>query len=170
LGEVNASVEESPHGELSRLSKTRAPSQGHLDNVPQNHGRAVSGDFDDVVGSVGMRLGEIADKDFVDAGGHRRALLGLDGSKTRPHTSTAGFYEFPEDSPSRFKIMFQAKHRLGNGARFRASEADDTDSTATWRSGDGDDSVVEVHGEIVAGEALSTREIPHPAELRRVSE
>jgi hypothetical protein len=96
-----------------------------------------------------MRLGEIADNDFVDAGGPCRALLGLDGSKTRPHTSTAGFYDFPEDNPSGFEIMFQAKHRQGDGARFWASEADDTDTTATGRSGDGDDGVVEVHGEIV---------------------
>jgi hypothetical protein len=35
--------------------------------MTENYGRSMSGDFYDVVGGVGVRLGEIGDDYFVDA-------------------------------------------------------------------------------------------------------
>ena len=67
LGEVDASVEEGAHGELARLGKARAAGESEFDDVAEDDGRSVGGDFDDVVSGVGMRLGEIGDDDFVDA-------------------------------------------------------------------------------------------------------
>ena len=67
LGEIDAAVEEGAHGELAGLGEARSASQRHLHHVPQDDGRAVTGDLDYVVGGVRVRLGEIGDDDFVDA-------------------------------------------------------------------------------------------------------
>ena len=67
LGEIDASVEKGAHGEFAGLGQACAPSQSQLDHVAQDHGRTVGGDFDDVIGGVGMRLGKVGDNDFVDA-------------------------------------------------------------------------------------------------------
>ena len=37
--------------------------------MPQNDRRAVSGDLKDVVGGVGVRVGEESDDDFIDLAG-----------------------------------------------------------------------------------------------------
>ena len=67
LGQIDAAVEEGAHGEFAGLGEARAARQRQLDYVAQDDGRAVAGDFDDVVGGVGVRLGEVGDDDFVDA-------------------------------------------------------------------------------------------------------
>ena len=67
LGKIDAAVEESTHGELARFGETRSGGDEQLDNVPEDDRRAVGCDLDNVVGSVGMRLGEVSDHDFVDA-------------------------------------------------------------------------------------------------------
>ena len=69
LGEVEASVEEGAHGEFAGFGEAGAAGEREFDDVAQDDGRAVGGDFDDVVGGVGVRLLEVSDDDFVDAGG-----------------------------------------------------------------------------------------------------
>ncbi len=51
--------------------------------------------------------------------------------------------------------MLQAQHRGSDDARLRASDAHNPDAASARRSGDGNDGVVEVHEEIVAGESAS---------------
>ncbi len=67
LREIDAPVEKRAHGELSGLGQPRSGSDAEFDDVPEHHGRSMRRDFDDVVGGVGMRLGEVCDDDFVDA-------------------------------------------------------------------------------------------------------
>ncbi len=64
------------------------------------------------------------------------------------------FHKFCQDRPPGFKLVFQAQHRQGNGARLRTSKADDANPATTRRSGDGDDGVIQIHREIVAGEGF----------------
>ncbi len=66
LGEIDAAVEKGAHGELSGLGEARPGGDAQLYYVAEHDRRAVGGDFDDVVGSVGMWLGEVGDHDFVD--------------------------------------------------------------------------------------------------------
>ena len=64
--------------------------EGEFDDVAEDYGRAVGGDFDDVVGGVGMGLGEVGDYDFVDAGGGAESSLFVAGTawlKPRPFKS-----------------------------------------------------------------------------------
>src|SRR5258708_27615933 len=84
LGEINASVEKGAHGEFAGLGEASAASESEFNNMAKDHGRSVGGDFDDVVGGIGMRLGEVGDYDFVYA--RCRALLGRTGVDARPHT------------------------------------------------------------------------------------
>ena len=48
--------------------------------------------------------------------------------------------------------MLQAQHGSSDAARLRTGDAHNPDAATARRRGDGDDGVVEVHGEIVAGE------------------
>lgn len=59
--------------------------------------------------------------------------------------------ELSEDCSARFQIMPEAKQGSGNLARLRSRKAYDADPSTPKRRGDGDNSVVEVHGAIVAG-------------------
>src|SRR5713101_4033760 len=68
LGKVEASVEKGSHGEFTGLGETGAAGKREFDDVAEDDGRPVSGDFDDVVGGVGVGLSEVGDYDFVDAG------------------------------------------------------------------------------------------------------
>lgn len=61
--------------------------------------------------------------------------------------------------------MLQPEHGSGDGAGFGAGEAYDTDAAAAGWGGDGDDGVIEVHEEIVAGTKLL---ICDPAGMSRV--
>ena len=45
--------------------------------------------------------------------------------------------------------MREAQHRRSDGGRFRAGETHHADAAAARGSGDGNDGVVEVHGEII---------------------
>lgn len=62
------------------------------------------------------------------------------------------FHQFSKDRSPGFKLVLQAQHGRGDGACLRASDAHNPDAASARRSGNGDDCVVEVHGEIVAGE------------------
>jgi len=77
LGEIDASVEERTHGEFAWLRQACAAGQGQLHNVAQDDGCTVGRDLDDVIGGVGMRLGEVGDDHFVDAMRVWRGRLGI---------------------------------------------------------------------------------------------
>ena len=62
------------------------------------------------------------------------------------------FHQFSKHRSPGFKLVLQAQHGRGDGACLRASDAHNPDAASARRSGNGDDGVVEVHGEIVAGE------------------
>jgi hypothetical protein len=62
------------------------------------------------------------------------------------------FHQLSKDRSPGFKLVLQAQHGRGDGACLRASDAHNPDAASARRSGNGDDCVVEVHGEIVAGE------------------
>jgi hypothetical protein len=51
--------------------------------------------------------------------------------------------------------MRKAQHRFSDGASLRSRQAHNANATAARRGGNGDDGVVKVHGEIVAGAAGS---------------
>ena len=80
LREIDAAVEKGAHGELAGLGQARAGGHAQFDDVPQDDRRSVGGNLDDVVGGVGMRLGEIGDDDFVDA-------VALVQTRREPHPS-----------------------------------------------------------------------------------
>ena len=67
LGQVEASVEKGAHGEFAGLGEAGAAGEREFDDVAQDDGGAVGGDFDDVIGGVGVGLLEVSDDDFVDA-------------------------------------------------------------------------------------------------------
>jgi len=98
----------------------------------------VRGDLDDVVGGVGMGLGEVGDHHFVDARHFRVAALA-----TR-------FYKFAEGCMSRLQIMFEPQHLLGYFSRLRPCQPHHSNASAPRRRSDGDDGVVEIHRAIVA--------------------
>src|ERR1700722_10204819 len=158
LGEIDASIQKGPHGELARFSQASAGGDAHRDDVPQDYWRSVGGDFDDVVGSVGVRLREVGDDDFVDARSSRASLLGRTAPSTQfraslggcPHVDLRWLYKFSEHCASRFQFMLQPQHRQSNLSRSWASEADDADTAATGGRRDGNDSIVKIHGAIVA--------------------
>src|SRR5258708_25867900 len=105
--------------------------------MAQDHRRAVSGDFDYVVGSVGVRFGKISDDDFVDT-----LMLIVVWSV---HSRRLGFNKFSQHCSPRFEIMLEAQHGQNNAPCLRTSDADDTNAAATRRRGDGDDGIVEIH-------------------------
>jgi len=99
LGQVEASVEKGAHGEFSGLGETGAAGEREFDDVAEDYRRAVGGDFYDVVGGVGVGLGEVGDYDFVDAGlsfgvGRRGAPLRGTDECVRPYVSYGGIGSF----------------------------------------------------------------------------
>jgi hypothetical protein len=158
LRQVDASVEESAHSEFARLGQACASGEGKVDDVAQNNGRSVGGDFDNVVGRVGVGFGKVGNDNFVDA--ICRALLGWTAGGGCPYVfrDLAGggarathsrFDQVSQYCLTRLQVALQAQHRKRDGPCFRPRDADDTDSAAPWRSGDSDDGIVEVHGKIV---------------------
>jgi hypothetical protein len=71
--------------------------QGEFDYVAEDYGGTVGGDFYDVVGRVGVGLGEVGDYDLVDAGGSfgrvisSDALLRWTAGRGCPYVSLGGF-------------------------------------------------------------------------------
>ena len=84
----------------------------------------MGGDFDNVVGGVGVRLLEEGDYHFVDA------LL------------RAGLDELAEEGAVGFQVAPEAQQGRGDGTGIGAGEADHAQPAAAGRSGDGDDGVV----------------------------
>jgi hypothetical protein len=99
----------------------------------------VRGDFDDVVGRVGMGLGKKSDDHLVDAGGT--------SGRWEPGVR---FDQLAMDGLAGLQWMLQPEHGSSNGACFGSSKADDSNAaTSRWGS-DGDDGVIEIHTMILA--------------------
>ena len=114
LGEIDAAMEEGAHGELSGLGETCSGRNAQLDDVPEHDRRSVGGDLDDVVGGIGMGLGEVSDHDFVDANrvsSFQVPVFGVCGTRNRKldtgKSCSARFDEFPEDCSSWLKTVFE---------------------------------------------------------------
>ena len=60
LREVDAAVEKSAQGEFAGFSEAGAGADSAVETMPEDDGGAVAGDFDDVLGGVGLRGGEVA--------------------------------------------------------------------------------------------------------------
>jgi hypothetical protein len=118
----------------------------------------VGGDFKDIVGGVGVGLGEVSDDDFVDAGGICGASLGWTAGGGRPYVICGNvsifagggaratrFDQFTEHGSAGFQRVLEAQHGLGNLACFGAGKTNNTNAAASGRSGNGDDGVVEIH-------------------------
>ena len=92
-----------------------------------------------VVSGVGMWLGKERDHDFVN--------LARIGVCTRIDQLAEG--RFPG-----FEFVRQPQHGSGDGARFRSAKADDPYASPSWRRGDSDDGVIQMHNAflILAGE------------------
>jgi hypothetical protein len=100
--------------------------------MPENYRRSVSRDFDDVVGSVGVRFREVGDNNFVNA----RAVR-IDG-----YLISCWFYQLSEHCSSRFQFMFKTEHWLSDRSRFGTGDPNYTDATATHGGGNRDNGVV----------------------------
>ena len=173
LGEIDAAVEEGAHGELSGFGETRPGGDAQLDNMPQHDRRSVRSNLNDVVGSVGMRLGEVSDHDFVDTMLVRsRSYPSPCGDSRRPRLSgrrrATGLDQLSKDSPPRLHLMFQPQHRLCDLPRLRSGDAHDSNAAASGRRRDGDDRIVEIHRAIVAvklgGQPAAENESTHSAQ------
>ncbi len=106
----------------------------------KNHRRAVGGDFDDVVGGVGVGFGEVGDDDFVDAG------LGWAGGDTCPYAvRVLGSINSPKMARPGSRSCFKSQHGQRDWLGFGAGQAHYADAAASGRSGDGDDGVVKIH-------------------------
>ena len=66
--------------------------------------------------------------------------------------ATTWFHKLSKHRSTGFKFMLQAQHGGGKGSCLGPSDAHNTDAATAGRSRHSDNGVVEVHGEIVAGE------------------
>ena len=143
LRQVDAPVEKGAHGELAGLGQASTRSHAQFDDVPQHNRRSMGGDFDHVVGRVGMWLGKEGDDDFVDALRSEADVLWTSECSS-PKTARPG-------SSSCFS-------RSIGSAIVRAcwpGQPHHADSAAPRRSRDRDNRVVEIHAPIVTGKLVS---------------
>ena len=161
LREIDAPVQKRPHGELARLGQARSGGHAEFHNVPQHHRRSVRRNLDDVVGRVGMRLGEVSDDDFVDALAHVPNVGGCPilsarsvidsvrvwmslwqtfGSSRRVRSTSS-----PNTARPGSSSCFSRSIGSGNLTRLRARQSHHADSAAPRRRGDRDDRVIEIH-------------------------
>ena len=66
--------------------------------------------------------------------------------------ATTWFDELSKNCSASFELMFQTQHGSSDGPGLGAGDADHSNAATTRRGGNGDDGVVEIHREIVAGE------------------
>jgi len=142
LGQINAAIQQAAHGELSGLGETRASGKRKLHNVTQNHGRTVRGDFDDVVGRVGVGRGEVGDNHFVNASVVSPDLITTRKIFALGCARDTRLNQLPKNGTTSFKLMLKPQHRRGNTSRFLPSQANYANAPASRRSSNGDDSVI----------------------------
>jgi hypothetical protein len=123
LREVELAGEKRALGEFARLGETRAEIEGAAQQQVQNDGRAVRGDFDEIVGGVGVGRGKIGDDGFVDLLGGGRVV--------------GRIKDVCEPCARMFQRMMKTNKLGCDRCRLRAAEAHDADTAASGRRGDG---------------------------------
>ena len=126
-------------GKIVHRASGRAAGYGELDDVTQNHGRSVRRNFNNVVGSIGVRFGEVGDDDFVDPLVWRRHSWPRLARILR-------FDQFSKYRVSGFEFVLEAKHGQRDCTGLSTRNADDTDAAASGRRRDGRDGVAEFQG------------------------
>ena len=121
LRQVDASVQEGAKCEFTRFGEARARVQSTLNRMPQNHGRTVAGNLDQVFRGIGFGAGEVGSDDLIDP-------------------MAIGVVELSEVRPPRLPIDVRKKCR-GNFARPRAGEANDSKPSPSGRSRKRDDGI-----------------------------
>jgi hypothetical protein len=150
LGQVEPAIKEGPHGKFTRLSQPRAARESQLDNMPQYDGRSMSGDFNDVVGCIRVRLPKVSDDNFVNAlfvwrrrpFPRRQLIRRWHADKSVRATR---FDKLCQHGAIWLQRLPESKHRHGNRPCLRSREPYDADAPSTRRRGNGNDSVVKVH-------------------------
>ena len=87
----------------------------------------MAGNFDDVICGIRMRLLKKRNHHFVDP------------------LAASRIDQFPKHRSPRLQRMLQPQHRLSNRSRLRPRQSDHTDPSASRRSGNRNDRIVEVH-------------------------
>jgi hypothetical protein len=111
----------------------------------------MSGDLDDIVGGIGVRLCEIGDHNLVNAAPARLIfwLVSIRGAGlARPRSFCIpgfGFKKFPDNGTTGLKRTPQSEHGRSDRAGFRAGKSHDSDSAPSGRSNDGDNGVIQIH-------------------------
>ncbi len=141
----------------------------------------MGGNFDDVVGGVGVRFGEVGDDNLVDAltltlgasvWSGRPHPLGFIGQQTRQ--ARFGFCrragegacstifrldQLTERCLAGHQIMLKSKHRQRDRPGLKAGDTHYTNAAPTGWSGNGDNGVVKVHRAIVGAAAFSWKAV-----------
>ena len=109
----------------------------------------MGGDFDDVVGGVGVRFCEIGDDNLVDTVGVRRGrarplFFSRPSAGERTRATRVGFDQFSEDGAAGFEIMLQAQHGQCNGTCFRTGKSHYADPSAARSSSNRDNGIVKI--------------------------
>ena len=127
LSEIEAAGEEGSLGEFAGFGEARSAGDALAEEVVEEDGGAVGGDFDDVFGGVGGGGGEVGDYGFVEVSPSESMI-----SAKRAWAGARGW----------------RRRRRGSAmVRAGAGEADDADAAAAGWGGDGDDGVFELrHG------------------------
>ena len=64
---IKPSIQEGAHGEFAGFGEPGTGSEAEFDNVAQDDGGSVGGNFYDVVSGVGVGTGEVGGDNFVNA-------------------------------------------------------------------------------------------------------
>ena len=126
MGEIEAAGEEGSLGEFAGFGEAGSGAKALADEEIEENRGAVGGDFDDVLGGVGV--GGFWKKVTTASS----ILLGL----------PCIVKDFGETGLGWSEGMAEFQKGFGDGAGLRAGEADDADAPAAGRGGDGYDGVV----------------------------
>jgi hypothetical protein len=124
LGEVEAAWEEGSLGEFAGLGEAGAGGDALAEEVIEEDGGAVGGDFYDVFRGGGVGGLEVGDDGFVEC-------------------FSCVVNDFGEAGLGVGEGMAELQEGFGDGSRGWAGEANDADAAATGWGGDGDDGVLE---------------------------
>ena len=122
LGEVEAAGEEGALGEFAGFGESGAGGNALAEEMVEQDGGAVGGDFDYVFGGVGVGGLEPGDDGLVES-------------------LACAIKDFPEAGLGGGEGVAELEERFGEGAGVGTGEPDDTDAAASGRGGDGDDGV-----------------------------
>ena len=129
LTEVEAAMREGAQGKLTRFSGARTEQQERVDNLQEQHGRAMTTQFDHVLTCERMRRLKVSDERVIEHCAARGIEHGL-------QSHTICFWRemiFAQEFAHKFECV-------------QAAQADDADATAAGRGGKSDDGIRGWHG------------------------